>query len=692
MKKKDLIKQLVKGPAKSTFGTNPFDPWSAKAGISENILDRFLRSRGIDPNFVTTDQKVSHAKSSDYIKWKKDREYAESVEEVDEAKIKINFKMPPESVADRLYRKQMELRKKRGAPDPEEYKKLGAQKQKEIDALRNEEAEQLDEVGDTKKGQKLLRMVNKRAIDRLVSKKADKDPAYARKAMDTHLAADIRLKEEVTSSTDKLKTDYSKISGHASNTYKKNNKLVSIPIEKQPKGEYDRKVDKYLKKKYNKEEVTSSTDKLKTDYSKIKGQTSNPYKKDVKLTSMPYPKMVKKEDVELDEDLRKWFSKTDPEGDWKRINSKGEAIGPCAREPGEPKPKCMSKEKRASLSKKERASAVSAKRKHDPDAERKGKPINVSNYGKGKIGEDIESLEEKNVPTSPEKWARAKAQAKAKFDVYPSAYANGWASKKYKEMGGGWKSVDENHIAIAMGKELDDEGSMIMNQMDTMEKSISILRGVIKDPKMQVPAWVQSKVTLATDYIESVAGYMSSRNEDVNESFEDEHGIKEVPPKSEREWKKVAQARSEKWRKQQVKRIDEDPLTVEEDTYHDTAAATQMNFDMGNNSYDVEVKSKNPRQVERSKSARIIKSIYKKKNMKEDIYDHEKDDKMTQVMGKKPKTVKMDKDTVGDEPQALVVMSGGKTLTGEPRDTIEIDPLMRGRPGQPKPANKAEKK
>jgi hypothetical protein len=87
------------------------------------------------------------------------------------------------------------------------------------------------------------------------------------------------------------------------------------------------------------------------------------------------------------EDLRRWFSKTDPEGGWKRINSKGEAIGPCAREPGEPKPKCMSNEKRAKLSKKERAAAVAAKRRHDPNPERKGEPINVSNFGKGKISE-----------------------------------------------------------------------------------------------------------------------------------------------------------------------------------------------------------------------------------------------------------------------------------------------------------------
>lgn len=56
-----------------------------------------------------------------------------------------------------------------------------------------------------------------------------------------------------------------------------------------------------------------------------------------------------------------------------------------------------------------------------------------------------EALEKvaKNVPTSPEKWARAKAQARAKFDVYPSAYANGWAAKKYKAMGGGWKKEAE---------------------------------------------------------------------------------------------------------------------------------------------------------------------------------------------------------------------------------------------------------
>ena len=60
-----------------------------------------------------------------------------------------------------------------------------------------------------------------------------------------------------------------------------------------------------------------------------------------------------------------------------------------------------------------------------------------------KMKEEAELLDEKNEPTNPELWSRAKSLAKSKFDVYPSAYANGWASKWYKSKGGGWKSVSE---------------------------------------------------------------------------------------------------------------------------------------------------------------------------------------------------------------------------------------------------------
>ena len=50
---------------------------------------------------------------------------------------------------------------------------------------------------------------------------------------------------------------------------------------------------------------------------------------------------------------------------------------------------------------------------------------------------ELMAVLEKSIPTSPDKWARAKAAARAKFKVYPSAYANLWAAKKYKSMGGG---------------------------------------------------------------------------------------------------------------------------------------------------------------------------------------------------------------------------------------------------------------
>jgi len=273
------------------------------------------------------------------------------------------------------------------------------------------------------------------------------------------------------------------------------------------------------------------------------------------------------------EDLRKWFSKTNPEGDWKRINSKGDAVGPCAREPGEPKPKCMSQQTRSELSKSERAAAVATKRKNDPVADRAGKggkPVNVSNYGKGKLSEDevdeacwdthkkvgmkmkggkmvpdcrpkneeAEQIDEKNSPTNPALWSRAKSMARSKFDVYPSAYANGWASKWYKSKGGGWKSVSE----------------------DTVQEGI----GGIEDSPLS-----------ATNSVKAM---------------ESEHRKKNM------------------------------------------------------------------------KSARIIKSIYKKKGKNESIYDWEKDDK----------------------PNAKVTLQGGTTMTGKPRDTVEIEPVLKTRPNSQK--------
>ena len=132
---------------------------------------------------------------------------------------------------------------------------------------------------------------------------------------------------------------------------------------------------------------------------------------------------------QFNEDLRKWFKQK-----WVRMDTKGNIKGECARGEGEGKPKCLPIAKAKSMSKIERKKAVLRKRRQDPVAEREGKgnkPVFVATE---------EVLLEKNIPTNPELWSRAKALAKKKFDVYPSAYANGWASKWYKGKGGGWKT------------------------------------------------------------------------------------------------------------------------------------------------------------------------------------------------------------------------------------------------------------
>jgi hypothetical protein len=47
----------------------------------------------------------------------------------------------------------------------------------------------------------------------------------------------------------------------------------------------------------------------------------------------------------------------------------------------------------------------------------------------------------KNVPTNKSLYARVKAEAKEKFDVYPSVYANGWIVQEYQRRGGEYKKA-----------------------------------------------------------------------------------------------------------------------------------------------------------------------------------------------------------------------------------------------------------
>jgi hypothetical protein len=141
------------------------------------------------------------------------------------------------------------------------------------------------------------------------------------------------------------------------------------------------------------------------------------------------------------EDLRKWFKQK-----WVNIGKKDKSgKHPECGTSGKKRAyaKCVPASKARSMSKKDKESATRRKRAAQNKAGRGGKkqpgqgrkPIMV----KTEIHEKLELFLEKNVPTNPSKWAYYKAQAKKKFDVYPSAYANAWAAKKYKAAGGGWK-------------------------------------------------------------------------------------------------------------------------------------------------------------------------------------------------------------------------------------------------------------
>ena len=99
---------------------------------------------------------------------------------------------------------------------------------------------------------------------------------------------------------------------------------------------------------------------------------------------------------------------------------------------------------------------------------------------------------------------------------------------------------------------------------------------------------------------------------------------------------------------------------IEEDKFQDPKAATQT--------VGMEVESSKQQQL--SKSARMIKSIYKHHCVSED--------KDVITYGKQPKLV----DTFGKsksgntKPGASATLTGGTTLTGEKRDDVEFDPKM----------------
>jgi hypothetical protein len=80
-----------------------------------------------------------------------------------------------------------------------------------------------------------------------------------------------------------------------------------------------------------------------------------------------------------------------------------------------------------------------------------------------------------------------------------------------------WYKKKYGHVNEAKDpKEYGYEGDMAMNQLKTITRHAEYLMDMMK-PDTDLPEWVQSKITLATDYIQTACDYMTSEmNEAAN--------------------------------------------------------------------------------------------------------------------------------------------------------------------------------
>jgi thymidylate synthase len=98
------------------------------------------------------------------------------------------------------------------------------------------------------------------------------------------------------------------------------------------------------------------------------------------------------------------------------------------------------------------------------------------------------------------------------YDITAKELHNAFKSKN-KKTPDNWvkekmKKLQEDHKEIASGKRQDDEGYMARNELDSIERAIKNLRKSIKSGNQQLPAWVQSKITKAADYIDTASEYL----------------------------------------------------------------------------------------------------------------------------------------------------------------------------------------
>jgi hypothetical protein len=92
---------------------------------------------------------------------------------------------------------------------------------------------------------------------------------------------------------------------------------------------------------------------------------------------------------------------------------------------------------------------------------------------------------------------------------------------EYDQMAAQQLPDDESQINKAINEcacdEPDDESSMAKSQLKSIQSNASKLMNIIGDNK-QLEAWVQSKLTTAEDYLDAVAGYLQSQEDEQGQA------------------------------------------------------------------------------------------------------------------------------------------------------------------------------
>ena len=463
-------------------------------------------------------------------------------------KSKKYFSAMREGVAEKLAQRQQELRKKSGLPHPDYYKELGKSYDIKDDSERmahqsslkkkygvKEEVEMLDEMPESSMKTRDVHAHLKKSGWSLARTGGGHD-VYSHPKSKQHIAVPrhkqlkaplirgimkaSRVSEEIEID-EQLEKKGRFVSGPVKKPFKSNTVVSSIKEAKDPR-EYDYEGDMAMSQlrslmfnaqdmmdmleentnlpEWVQSKVTLAEDYISTAANYLRGELNEEVKRYVPSPhATPVPKKPKSEyENKVDKYLKKKYQKEAVQLQEGR---------PSQRHPLEGHEYHKKSDEALIHIAKDAHEAAEAMKGHNTQAENKyrdqandsatvrhfRKKSGMPDWYKKKYGhvkEEVEQLDEKNVPTSPEKWAQAKAQAKSKFDVYPSAYANGWAAKKYKEMGGGWKSVNE---------ETSDEPSMAARTLSCKAQIVRDTAKSRKDEKDEASDKFQKEPELSSD-------------------------------------------------------------------------------------------------------------------------------------------------------------------------------------------------